>query len=214
MSVQYRARLPVMTATGGRCGIPVLPRQLAVDLRLLPFPGLRWGSVWLAPGQVAGGFVMMNLEEETEDTRRWRPRRRWPRRWPRPRATPPTSQATAPGSSRLAWPAESRASRVVTASLAPASRNSQRSVAVNPPDNVLGHPRCRPGPWLRSRVGRTRPGGHGRGPRDRSSACSAADPRSGPSHFWIRLSDYEGRFLQGRPHLIVSCTEPTQDRLT
>jgi hypothetical protein len=28
----------------------VLPRQLAVGLRLLPFPGLRWASVWLAPG--------------------------------------------------------------------------------------------------------------------------------------------------------------------
>ena len=27
------------------------------------------GSVWLAPGQVAGGFVRKNREEETEHTR-------------------------------------------------------------------------------------------------------------------------------------------------
>ena len=52
MSVWYRARWPVMAATRGRCGIPVLPRQLAIGLRLLPFPGLRWGSVWLAPDRI------------------------------------------------------------------------------------------------------------------------------------------------------------------
>jgi hypothetical protein len=37
--------------------------------RLLPFPGLRWGSVWLAPGQVAEGLVRVGLEEEIEHAR-------------------------------------------------------------------------------------------------------------------------------------------------
>ncbi len=36
---------------------------------LLPIPGLRWGSVWLAPEPVAGGFVRTNLEEDIEHAR-------------------------------------------------------------------------------------------------------------------------------------------------
>jgi hypothetical protein len=32
----------------------------------LPFPGLRWGSVWLAPEPVPGRLVGVDLEEETE----------------------------------------------------------------------------------------------------------------------------------------------------
>ncbi len=34
--------------------------------RLLPFPGLRWGSVWLAPDRVAGGLVGADFEEKIE----------------------------------------------------------------------------------------------------------------------------------------------------
>jgi hypothetical protein len=34
--------------------------------RLLPSPGLRWGSVWLAPEQVVGSLVRVDLEEEVE----------------------------------------------------------------------------------------------------------------------------------------------------
>ena len=37
--------------------------------RLLPFPGLRWGSVWLAPERVAGGFARAGLEEKIEHAR-------------------------------------------------------------------------------------------------------------------------------------------------
>jgi hypothetical protein len=37
--------------------------------RGLPCPGLRWGTVWLAPGQVAGGLARTGLEKKIKHAR-------------------------------------------------------------------------------------------------------------------------------------------------
>ena len=123
-------------------GLP--PNALSVRLpyatavlagRLLPCPGVRWSSVWPAAGRVAGGLARAGLEEKADTRPRWRPGRprRRPRRWPRPRPAPAAAMATAPGSSRRAWPAGSRASRAVTVVPAPAPPSARQQHADGPP---------------------------------------------------------------------------------
>jgi hypothetical protein len=78
--------------------------------QLLPCPGLRRGSVWLALESIAGGVAGSGLEEETEHARVGGPGGQGSDRVAGPASRSSRSRpATAPGWSRLAWPAGSRA---------------------------------------------------------------------------------------------------------